>query len=684
MSDKPNLLLEALPPATDYITYLALLEYNLTVDNLPTLHEVLQDPKLTINIGWDLVHLLLPLLPQSEECLRDLARLGNPREVVLKATESLRLIEFNELHDERSEDGSEEVAVPGAGEGTSNQPNAATDGNAPLPVMKFLALLDMLSILHPRIKTKHPSRFLSTTLQAVLSSYSEAGSYMEELTAAAVKFIKALSGTRRPHLPPRRSSSRVVTASTQSLEPDPEGQEVQPTPEELALQKRLMQSFLTHVLEDYFTSLQSEGDVPGMAWSARLQEKLHPDRLIPNKATFADRFANEDSLQSRISTMGQIVLVAKDLDVDSKELFATLIDDKAEETGKPSEEDEPPETAEDIPLSKTGSLYLFAARNVSEILYSNSTGAGMKDIQIFPDHATILKNFIGTLSAETSGLEPEPLIDTIIALGLIAVENNQIGEPEDDERFTQYLQTMSLLSANCPSPTLRFHAHYITSTVLRSHPSDLVRLSFIRDTLEHCPYENLKATAVGWIKGETLEANLARPTASTTQSHGHTRASSSASSSSKAPLEPEAAQPSPALDTVPHSIFATPVALESVWPFLFPDLSHLTDAALPDAWLAFRVNLSFYLAALNFYALLVAATPLHGTLDMPGLHKRSGIERTFMGPLMGATEKFREALDEGGALREVEDKEGAETGKAELGLLGDVLRRIEQGLKAWG
>ena len=40
---KENPLLAALPPATDYMTYLTLVEYNLTEDNLPTLHQVLQD-----------------------------------------------------------------------------------------------------------------------------------------------------------------------------------------------------------------------------------------------------------------------------------------------------------------------------------------------------------------------------------------------------------------------------------------------------------------------------------------------------------------------------------------------------------------------------------------------------------------------------------------------------------------
>ena len=104
-------LITALPPQTDYISYLTIIEHYLSEDTLPILHKVLQDEKLTTNIGWDLVHLLVPLLPHSTQCLQDIARLGNPREVILKVTESLRLIDYEAL-DEQDED--EQDAVTGA------------------------------------------------------------------------------------------------------------------------------------------------------------------------------------------------------------------------------------------------------------------------------------------------------------------------------------------------------------------------------------------------------------------------------------------------------------------------------------------------------------------------------------------------------------------------------------------
>ncbi|KAL9033719.1 MAG: hypothetical protein Q9180_005799, partial [Flavoplaca navasiana] len=92
MASDDNPLIKALPPAVDYLSYLTILEYNLTLEQLPLLHDILQDTTLTANIGWDLVHLLLPLLPESQSCLQDVARLGNPREVILKVTELLEAL----------------------------------------------------------------------------------------------------------------------------------------------------------------------------------------------------------------------------------------------------------------------------------------------------------------------------------------------------------------------------------------------------------------------------------------------------------------------------------------------------------------------------------------------------------------------------------------------------------------
>jgi len=654
LEDHP--FLASRPPVTDPITYLTIVEYNLSEDNLPVLHQVLQDTELNQTIGWDLIHLLLPLLPASEECLQDIATKGNPRECVLKVTEALRLLDFGgqQDEDEDEEDGEasdhqSRVSDIGIGE-SSSSPAFQKTNIPPLPILKFEILLDVLATLHRRIKTKYPSRFLSTSLQAVLVSYNRSNTHIEELTLSAIKFVKTISGTKRPHLPSRRSSGNILRTGTGHSEQDPEAQSEAPSIEETELVNRLLQSFLTHILEDYVLSLSSEDDVPGLSWASRLMEKYEPQRTPnkPNYQTYADRFAKDEDLKSRSTILGQIVALTRDLGLDYREVLQTLLDPEVEKRGTPGTEDDPPASAKDIPLSRTGSLLLTAAKTVKQELYASAIDDPSLAIAIFPEHATILANFVGTLGPQTVGLEPEALLDTILALGLVALEKNNIGEPKDDENFAQYLQTLSLISANTPSPSLRGHAHYLTTTVLRSHPHDLVRLTFIRDTLEHCPYENLKVSAVSWLKGETLEANASHPAVD---------------------------------EDGPTNIFATPVAIATVAPYLWPDLSKqyalANDTSLEKAWMQFRQELAFHVAALNFYYLLLQARHLHDALGINDVRATHQFQTQYMDVLKHAAVRFQKELNHGGGAL-AESADGLKQAMADVTLLETVIAWVEK------
>ena len=321
MADTDNPLLKALPPETDYLSYLTILEYNLTAEQLPTLHDILQDTTLTANIGWDLLHLLLPLLPASRQCLQDVARLGNPREVVLKATELLEGLGEEEEADEHEEEGDQQDETEDIKQAQKLKGSEMLDDEAqevhttatsaasskPPKSVKLAALLEMLSILHPRIKTKYPSRFLSTSLQAVLPAYSQEARNIEA-TEAVLGFVKALSGTKRPKLPPRKSSTIIPTHATPLSAPDPEGQDEVLGVDEKALQSRLLQSFLTYVTEAYMNSTALDDDVPGLAWSSRYQEKLHPEKIIPGRRTYGSLFAEEEHLHERDTITGHILV----------------------------------------------------------------------------------------------------------------------------------------------------------------------------------------------------------------------------------------------------------------------------------------------------------------------------------------------------------------------------------------
>ncbi len=282
-SDSITAIKESLPPTTDYLTYLTILESHLSPQILPTLYDILQDAELCQNIGWDLVNLLLPL-PGSEKCLTTIARLGNPREVVLKVTEALQVQDLDSAEDEdEDKQNTEEKSATGE----------------PTAVDRFCTLVNLLSILHPRIKTKYPSRFLSTSLMAILSAFRPSN----QATLAVISFVHIISGKKRPPLPGRKSSLKIPVlqsgADSNPSAPDPEAQEEDP--HEAAIQTKLLQSFVTHILEEYVNANPLE-------WSARLLESFEPGKVVIGRTSLGEAFKQDPALQTRDTIVGQLVV----------------------------------------------------------------------------------------------------------------------------------------------------------------------------------------------------------------------------------------------------------------------------------------------------------------------------------------------------------------------------------------
>ena len=436
----------SLPPATDPLTFLAILEYNLTPDILPDLYDILQDPALTSNIGWDLISLLIPLLPASKACLNEVARLGNPRECVLKATESLRAIDFEErpqsvtppAADTRSDlETKEQIAKTPDKDVDAHKKDPDTeeeDLEPRTPLLTFNVLLSVLSTLQPRIKAARPSRFLASTLQPVLATYLDATnalptSQINEITSEVTRFVKTISGKKRPHLPPRKSTQDSLP--TLKAGPDPEAQDEAPSDEELALSRRLLQSFITHVLEDYLLALDE-----GLSWSARFYEKIRPSHIVPGRPAYSQRYMEEAPLQDQESTVGELVAIAHDLDLSNDALVKAILQPPLE----PDEEDESPSSPLEIPLSRKGAVFLLTSRVSSSILFGSK--ATPPALSIFPDHAAMLDVFIGIEGPDTTGKEPEAVLDAIIALGLWIVDSRGLENMEavEDETFNRYLQ----------------------------------------------------------------------------------------------------------------------------------------------------------------------------------------------------------------------------------------------------
>ena len=642
-----NPLIQALPPETDYLTYLTILEYNLSKEQLPLLHELLQDTVLTANIGWDLVSLLLPLLPESEQCLQDVAFRGNPRETVLKVAELLEelgneeTLDEDDDHDTNHSSGIESADVPQAVE-----MNAGEDFN--LLDSKFQCLLHMLCIIHPRIKTRHPSRFLATSLQAVIKAY-KAIAYLPSSTAAIFMLLKSLSGSKRPHLPPRRSQQAVPLVSSGTAAPDPEAQVVPAAEGEEKLKLSILRSFVTHAVAIYVLSLPLVDDASQYLWCNRFFEKQQPESVLPRRTPYRTRFRQESDLERRDANINQFLvsfnkalvsppdvglqdIADADLLMSWDEVLKCITEpvaviDAIDSTVFSSE----------IAFSRLGALHCIAAKTANALLYNRPFSLQQLNLH---EHERVLNAF---LDLEHIDIATFSVIDAVLILGWAALElGDGVVATESRAEFNRYLQCISSISANTPSPSLRYQAHVFVSAVLHGNPSSEARLDFIKDTLEHCPHQNLKVSAVGWLKEETLQAfNLHR---------------SSPGSNQGLKIS--------GIKDEDSNCFTQPSALELCAPWLFaaPDTSSGEEMPL---------NLPFWLAVLNFYYLLCSSPLLFKALEVHQLSVEFNVGVDFLEPLAVLARSCRDLQEPSTAAPPVDHT-------TEICALEDVLHRLQQ------
>jgi hypothetical protein len=279
-------------------------------------------------------------------------------------------------------------------------------------------------------------------------------------------------------------------------------------------------------------------------------------------------------------------------------LFEAIYKIDSYPAGYDSEENYPSSPG-NIPLSQAGSLFLITSFVFSSILFESKNP--LPKLSIFPDHAKLVKHFIGVDGPASIGGEVPGVIDAILAIGLWLEHNNEfVSGPLEDEDFLQHLQTLSLLSANNPSPTLRYAAHVFTSSMLHAHPVDRLRLTFISDTLENCPYETLKGSAVSWLKEEIMTAQERKS----------------------------------------ENVFASTVALAAARPYLFPDISALADASEKESLQELEQVFPFHMAVVNF--LFFIGSEAYAHIVPSGM--MAIVEEIYLGPLRGAQEKALKGL----------------------------------------
>ncbi|KAJ5782522.1 YAP-binding/Alf4/Glomulin [Penicillium paradoxum] len=468
-------LVQALPPATDYLTYLTLLEYQLTPERLPLLHTLLQDEKLTTNIGWDLVQLLLPMLPASTDCLEDVARLGNPREVILRVSESLM-----QLQPEDEDEDDDEV-----GKGL------------PLHILQFNCLLGMLAVLHTRIQTKAPSRFLATSLQAALEAYTTMAT--NETTLAFLEFFRAVSPSKRPAPPPRAASESSVLRVAAASAPDPEAEVASPSPSadnETLLVRKFTQFGLLELLKSYLLSFSSPMD-PGMSWTIRMQERLHPNLRLPTQSQ-TEAYGSTKALKERDMIMGKILALSRDVGIDNEQLLSIISDSPTNQSAQ-VDFDEPPIHPDQIPLERHGSLLLLAARAAGTTLFES--GHPLPQISVFPHLAQIFSNFVGghTNLDEIAFGQPHALLDSLLALTVYALQQ-PIETPPSEIEFKDFVVTLTACTARQSHGIVR----QIPAAIVQSHPSSEKRFKLIHKILEDDNLSSARDSAIAWLRDELI------------------------------------------------------------------------------------------------------------------------------------------------------------------------------------
>ncbi|KAK5048878.1 hypothetical protein LTR84_005298 [Exophiala bonariae] len=537
-------LVDTLPPATDYMTYLTLLEYQLTPQNLPTLTRLLSDDDGTLakEIGWDLLKIILRFLSdtpdEANRCLEIIARRGNPREVVVRVAEELEKLgdgEDDEVNEGNSDQGDDEDELPTfAGEAPRVHLGAMTlDGmpptkpkstdnsvdqvNVDTPVipsparraLKLQSLFNMLSILHSRIKTQYPSRFLATSLPAALGAYRHVP-ITAATTLSFLAVLEQLAGKSRPPLPPRVSDISVPTVSTSSGQtqtpsattatlPDPEAkiEEAEkgvnlPSAEERAIISRLLYAVLLEVLDEYLSSL-SDDQFPSMSWTSRLRESLEPKKSVPGRETETQLFEDSPKTQERESVLSKVKKISLDLGCDiSAEIKKLIHEDTVEEGFDEETEEEPseyPTSPSQIPLPRNGVIFLYAYQSYLEAATTSNAATFSPSIAAVAqliDHSSPL--------SATPAIPSAALLDSLLsllyrqALANSQEEAQSVTPPDgtvlSPAKFLLLISTLTQLFAITPWASLRDSAYQIASKLIHAYPKPEVRLQIIAQTIE--------------------------------------------------------------------------------------------------------------------------------------------------------------------------------------------------------
>lgn len=185
--------------------------------------------------------------------------------------------------------------------------------------------------------------------------------------------------------------------------------------------------------------------------------------------------------------------------IDSNDLLS-IISRSPEHQAPQLDFDELPETADQIPLERHGSLLLLAARAAGAVLFASSARQA-PSVPVFPDLAQIFSYFLGSSDnlEEVAFGQPHALLDSLLALTVHATQSS-VAVPSNGAEFKDFLFTLTACTARQSHGIVR----QIPASVLRSNPLPTARFKVIRQILEKDSLKSIRDTAISWLKDEII------------------------------------------------------------------------------------------------------------------------------------------------------------------------------------
>jgi hypothetical protein len=164
-----------------------------------------------------------------------------------------------------------------------------------------------------------------------------------------------------------------------------------------------------------------------------------------------------------------------------------------------------------IPIDQTGSILILA-----NLYLDDSASTPVDNEDLFSWHMSIVDQHLDDA--------PFSVVDAILFLGmkveehLTAEDMPSFEDPQSSEAssFLDYLQVccenerylyqrIAASAATCPSANIRPLMYGLMERLLEKCPPE-GRLYYILDTIDHCPYQNLKDAAVGTLRKQLSTA----------------------------------------------------------------------------------------------------------------------------------------------------------------------------------